>query len=40
MSGHMDYPMNIMQLFMDMEEMIGVEYQKSLDNLKVILDKK
>lgn len=39
MSGKMAYPMNLMRLFMSMDEMIGNEYQKSLDNLKVALEK-
>jgi hypothetical protein len=39
MSGHMPYPMNLMQLFMNMDEMIGTEYQKSLNQLKIILEK-
>ncbi|MBC7777036.1 MAG: SRPBCC family protein [Phycisphaerae bacterium] len=39
MSGHMAYPMNFMQVFMSMEEMIGTEYEKSLAKLKGILEK-
>jgi uncharacterized membrane protein len=39
MSGTMSYPMNGMQIFMSMEKMIGTEYQKSLINLKSILEK-
>ena len=38
-SGHMDYPMNIMFLFMDFEKVIGDDLQTGLDNLKVILEK-
>lgn len=38
MSGKMAYPMNLMGLFMSMDDMIGNEYQKSLDNLKVTLE--
>ncbi|WP_085299573.1 SRPBCC family protein [Cognaticolwellia mytili] len=38
-SGHMDYPMNIMFLFLDFEQMIGDDLQTVLNNLKVILDK-
>jgi Polyketide cyclase / dehydrase and lipid transport len=38
MSGHMNYPMNGMQLFMNMDDMIGTEYQKSLNNLKSVLE--
>ncbi|MGB1261644.1 MAG: SRPBCC family protein [Cognaticolwellia sp.] len=37
-SGHMDYPMNIMFLFMDFEQMIGDDLQIGLDNLKTILE--
>jgi len=36
--GHMDYPSNIMLLFMDMEEMLGNDFQTGLDNLKDILE--
>ncbi len=39
MSGTMSYPMNGMGLFMSMEDMIGTEYEKSLVNLKGILEK-
>lgn len=38
MEGHMPYPMNLMQLFMDMDQMIGTEYEKSLQNLKTLLE--
>lgn len=37
--GHMDYPMNLMLLFLDMEEMLGNDLQTGLDNLKGILEK-
>jgi len=37
-SGHMDYPMNILFLFMDFEQMIGDDLQTGLDNLKVRLE--
>ena len=37
--GEMDYPMNLMLLFMDMEEKIGPDLQKGLQTLKVILEK-
>lgn len=37
--GKMDYPMNIMLLFMSMEEMLGSQLQEGLDNLKTILEK-
>lgn len=36
--GESPYPMNIMMLFMDMEEMLGPDLQKGLDNLKVVLE--
>ncbi|WDE02615.1 SRPBCC family protein [Thalassomonas actiniarum] len=35
-SGHMDYPMNLMFLFMDFEKIIGDDLQTGLDNLKEI----
>jgi len=38
-NGEMDYPMNIMMLFMDMEEMLAGDLQTGLDNLKVELEK-
>lgn len=38
-SGHMDYPMNLMFLFMDFEQIIGDDLQTGLDNLKVIQEK-
>ncbi len=38
-SGKMPYPMNIMLLFMDMEEMIGADLEEGLSNLKVNLEK-
>lgn len=38
MSGTMPYPMNFMQVFMSMEDMIGTEYEKSLAKLKEILE--
>jgi len=38
-SGHMDYPMNLMFLFMDFEKIIGDDLQTGLDNLKVIQEK-
>ncbi|MBD1398494.1 SRPBCC family protein [Pontibacter sp. JH31] len=37
--GKMDYPMNLMLLFMDMEEMLGNDLQAGLDQLKVNLEK-
>jgi uncharacterized protein YndB with AHSA1/START domain len=39
-NGHMDYPMNLMFLFMDMEKMIGDDLETGLTNLKTILEKK
>ncbi len=39
MKGSMPYPSNMMQLVMDMEKMIGTEYQNSLITLKGILEK-
>lgn len=38
-NGEMAYPMNIMLLFMDMEEMLAGDLQTGLDNLKVELEK-
>jgi uncharacterized protein YndB with AHSA1/START domain len=35
----MNYPMNAMQLFMDMNESVGKDFQTGLDNLKVLLEK-
>lgn len=32
--GKMNYPMNIMMLFMDMEEMLGPDLQNGLNNMK------
>lgn len=37
--GKMPYPMNIMQLFMNMEEMVGKDLQGGLDNLKKEMEK-
>lgn len=37
-SGHFKYPMNLMMLFMDMEEMIGGDLETGLNNLKTILE--
>lgn len=39
-SGHMDYPMNIMMLFMDFEKMIGDDLDTGLKNLKAELEAK
>jgi uncharacterized membrane protein len=38
-NGRMDYPMNLMFLFMDMEKMIGDDLETGLANLKTILEK-
>ncbi|QBF82501.1 polyketide cyclase [Shewanella maritima] len=38
-SGHMDYPMNLLFLFMDFETIIGNDLQIGLDNLKVVVEK-
>jgi hypothetical protein len=35
----MTYPMNIMKLFMNMEKMLGDDYEKGLANLKTVLEK-
>lgn len=37
--GRMNYPMNLMLAFMNMEKMLGKDLQKGLDDLKVILEK-
>lgn len=37
-AGESPYPMNIMMLFMDMEEMLGPDLQQGLDNLKELLE--
>ena len=39
-SGHMDYPFNLMFLFIDFEQMIGDDLQTGLNNLKVIQEQK
>lgn len=38
-NGHMNYPMNLMMLFMDFEKMIGDDLQTGLTNLKLVLEK-
>lgn len=38
-SGKMNWPMNFMLLFIDMDKMVGKDFQEGLDNLKVILEK-
>ncbi len=37
--GHMAYPMNLMQLVMDMDKAIGSDLQTGLNNLKGIMEK-
>jgi hypothetical protein len=38
--GSTPYPFNLMLLFMDMDKMIGKDFETGLNNLKVILEKK
>lgn len=38
-NGRMNYPMNLMLVLMNMDEMLGKDLQSSLDTLKVILEK-
>lgn len=38
--GQMDYPSNILLLFMDFDQMLGPQLQTGLDNLKIILEEK
>jgi uncharacterized membrane protein len=38
-NGHMPYPMNIMQLFCNMDSMLGPDLETGLTNLKTILEK-
>ncbi len=38
-NGHMDYPMNLMLLFMDFEAMIGGDFEEGLGRLNGILEK-
>ncbi len=37
--GKMNYPFNLMGLFMNMEKMIGDDFQTGLNNLKAVLEK-
>ncbi len=37
-TGHIDYPMNLMLLFMNMDKAIGKDFEQGLTNLKVILE--
>jgi len=39
-TGTMPYPMNAMMPLMNMDEMMGKDLQKGLDDLKIILEKK
>ncbi len=39
-SGHMNYPMNMMMLFMDFEKIIGGDLDTGLKNLKSVLEAK
>jgi hypothetical protein len=39
MNGKMNYPMNIALLFINMDKFLGKDIQKSLENLKVNLEK-
>ena len=36
--SEMPIPMNVMGLFMDMEEMLGPDFQKGMDNLKALVE--
>ena len=36
--GEMDYPMNFMLLFIDMDKQLGGDLQTGLENLKMILE--
>ena len=37
--GHMNYPMNMMLLMVDMEKELGGDLQKGLDNMKTFLER-
>jgi uncharacterized protein YndB with AHSA1/START domain len=37
-TGHINYPMNLMLLFINMDKAIGKDFQQGLDNLKTILE--
>ena len=37
-TGHLDYPMNLMLLIFDFEQVIGADVQHGLENLKEILE--
>ena len=38
-NGKMNYPMNLMLLFMDMEKMLGGDLEEGLANLKTVMEK-
>lgn len=38
-NGRFNYPMNLMTLFMDMDKMMGPDFETGLTNLKTILEK-
>lgn len=37
-TGHMNYPVNLMLLFVNMDKAIGKDFEQGLSNLKVILE--
>lgn len=37
-AGHMPYPLNLMLVFMDVENMIAADLQQGLENLRLILE--
>jgi len=37
-TGHMNYPMNLTLLFINMDKAVGNDFQQGLNNLKVILE--
>jgi hypothetical protein len=37
--GKMNYPMNLMLLFMDFDAMLGKDMEQGLSNLKMIVEK-
>lgn len=38
-SSKMNYPMNVMKLFMNMSEMVGKDFTIGLNNLKIVMEK-
>jgi hypothetical protein len=38
-AGKMTYPLNLMLLFMNLEKMVGKDFEAGLENLKVVLEK-